>query len=183
MIGNIKIDKSLAESMRKFQKQQEKEAVVSAPLRPIDLALPSCYIFDLDRTLAIKSPNRGIFEFEKSLDDTPVIAIQCLIQLLHFGISMDESGDTTEIIILTGREEKFRDVVEKWLEKHNILFDQLLMRGTGDHRPADITKEDLYVYNIAYKYNVIFALEDDKKVVDMWRRLGIYCLVADISRE
>ena len=47
------------------------------------------------------------------------------------------------------------------------------MRKENDHRPDNIVKREIYQNNIEGVYNVLFVLEDRKKVIDMYRDLGI----------
>lgn len=177
MLTHIKIDKGIADAMRKMQKAQEKVEDAKEemkPLLPVDPKLPTIILSDVDRTLATRHKGRGIFEFEKALDDEPVEATVSLLK------GLADLGNS--IFLITGRESKYRDVTEAWLNKHRIERDQLLMRQTGDFSKADIMKENLFVQNIAHKFNVLFVLEDDPIAIKMFRRMGLYVLCADISR-
>lgn len=177
MLGRVKINNAIVNQMAKKVKEQEKKAEVAdtiAPFREVDKELPNAIVMDIDRTLAIRNPYRGIFEFDKALDDDIVGAIQWLNKATGMG--------ATQMILITGREEKFRSVCEAWIKKHGLACDKLLMRQTGDFRKADITKEELWVAHIAHKYNVIFWLDDDPTIKKMCQRLGIYFLLSDNSR-
>lgn len=136
-----------------------------------DPFLPSSIIVDIDGTLALRC-NRGIFEFEKSIDDTVSEPIKEIVNGIY-------DHRTSRVIILTGREECWREVTVKWLEKNKISYDVLLMRVLGDRRPSSVTKEDIWVTKIRGKYNVLFCLEDMITVTDMWRSHGLYVLHVD----
>lgn len=84
-----------------------------------------------------------------------------------------------KIIFLTARSgsEETRKVTVEWLANHvsGIPY-ELIMRDEGDYRPDYITKQELYTMKVAPYYNVLFAVDDKKAVVDMWRDLGITAL-------
>jgi hypothetical protein len=82
-----------------------------------------------------------------------------------------------KLILVTGREEKYRQFTEKWLHKNNVNhYILLLMRKTGDFRKDFIIKKELYEKYIKGKYEVLFVLEDRDQVVKMWRDEGLTCL-------
>ncbi len=85
-----------------------------------------------------------------------------------------------EILLLTGREEKFREVTENWLEEKGIGYSKLFMRDTKDFRADDVIKEEIFKKHIEPTYNVFLCIDDRNRVVNMWRRLGLVCFqVAD----
>jgi hypothetical protein len=47
-----------------------------------------------------------------------------------------------DIVWLTGRPEYLRRVTERWLRRQHLPVDRLLMRPTGDHRPAKLFKAE-----------------------------------------
>lgn len=125
-------------------------------------------IFDLDGTLSEKS-GRETFDFASAHNDLPVEPIIKLALALH------EVG--WKIIVVTGREEKFRKISESWLSAHLGSFESLFMRSNGDYRPDEIVKHEIYVKEIKNVYNVQFVIDDRNRVVKMWREiLGLTCL-------
>ena len=53
------------------------------------------------------------------------------------------------------------------------------MTKDGDQRPSPVVKTEHYTNSIEGKYQIMFVLEDRKKNVDEWRRLGLTCLQND----
>jgi hypothetical protein len=53
------------------------------------------------------------------------------------------------------------------------------MRPAGDYTADDVMKEGWLACRILPHYRVLFALDDRKRVADMWRRNGITCLHCD----
>lgn len=80
------------------------------------------------------------------------------------------------MIIVSGRSEAHRKVTEAWLKKHNIRYDALHMRPEKDRRPDTEVKLEIYQQKIKPQFDVVFAVDDRKCVVDMWRTEGLVCL-------
>jgi hypothetical protein len=81
------------------------------------------------------------------------------------------------ILLVSGREDKYRPQTERWLRKHGIAYEALLMRRTGDFRKDTLIKKELYESHIADRYTILFVLDDRDQVVAMWRKeLGLTCL-------
>jgi hypothetical protein len=83
------------------------------------------------------------------------------------------------LMYITGRPEKYRSLTVDWLSDVADLHadeDNLFMRKDGDFRPDYVVKEELYRQHIEGKYTALFAIDDRKRVVVMWRSLGLVCL-------
>ena len=129
--------------------------------------LPHCIICDIDGTLALIN-GRNVF------DDT-----KCHTDMVNYNVLsiLEKYDDTHSIILMSGRQEKAREVTEIWLKTHFIPFDELHMRETGDNRKDAIVKKELYERYIKDTYFVDFWLDDRNQVVDMVRKeLGLLCL-------
>ena len=96
--------------------------------------------------------------------DTPVPAIVELVNAIRSDYA---------VLITTGRGEALRWPMMLWLNKHEIRFDHIFMRGRNDHRPDQEVKRDLYVNEIARIYDVQFVIDDRPSVCDMWREIGL----------
>lgn len=142
-----------------------------------DTTLPQCIICDLDGTVAINQ-DRGWYDYEKVKYDTFDPRIKYLLERAI--------NDGVYIIFLTGREAIpiCKEATYKWIEdnmgspivKKMSGFDktyEILMREEKDHRPDNIVKKEIYKNNIEGVYNVLFVLEDRKKVIDMYREMGL----------
>lgn len=82
---------------------------------------------------------------------------------------------THEILLVTTRPEKYRNLTEKWLKKNAVEYDQLYMRDNYEISNVD-TKQEIFDVFIKGKYSVEFVLEDRKGATEMWRRNGLICL-------
>lgn len=134
-----------------------------------DRMLPTAVICDIDGTLAIKHPDRDIYDGSKAHMD---IVIKPTLFILA------NIKKNTKIIFLSGRDSKHRDVTEKWL-LDNVSPDredfELIMRKENDNRRDDIIKKELYRSEIEPRYNVLFVFDDRPQVLRMWQNeLGLF---------
>lgn len=131
---------------------------------------PRVVICDLDGTLSLfeKEDKSSIYY------RNPYDASTCDKDLLNKAVKyvLDACDN---VILLSGREEKYRHQTESFLDKHEISRVGLFMRSTGDFRKDSIVKEELYNNYVKNNYNVLFVLDDRDRVVKMWRDLGLTC--------
>jgi hypothetical protein len=80
------------------------------------------------------------------------------------------SANGYHILLLSGREEIFRDPTVRFLEKFVVPYQQLWMRKAKDYRQDAIIKREIFDFEISGKYNIEFVLDDRDQVVEMWRR-------------
>jgi predicted kinase len=77
-----------------------------------------------------------------------------------------------QVVAITGRMEEARPATQRWASQHGVVFDQLLMRTADDFRPAPIVKFDLWEAHLSRTARVVAALDDDARIVQMWRQCG-----------
>ncbi len=78
------------------------------------------------------------------------------------------------IIGLSGRYEEHRETTEAWWLSHvGFVPENFFMRPTGDHRPDDVVKAEIYDQHIADDYRVIGVIDDRPRVCRMWREKGL----------
>ena len=134
------------------------------------------YIFDLDGTIADNKHREHLIKQENpdwdayylaAGADTPIWPVRWLI---------DELCGRAVIKIWSGRGEVARDITVEWLGRHNVLYDQLLMRPSGDFTPDTELKERWYHEMAPAERNSLAGVfEDRNSVVKMWRGLGVAC--------
>ncbi|VXB85327.1 Polynucleotide kinase [Flavobacterium sp. 9AF] len=126
-----------------------------------DATLPKAIICDLDGTLALMS-GRNPFDASKCDEDVlnePVANV--LKNYKNLGYT---------IILLSGREDKYKEPTLRFLEKYAIEYDHLFMRKSKDSRKDSIIKTELFNEEIKDKFYIEFVLDDRNQVVDMWRK-------------
>ena len=129
--------------------------------------LPDVVLCDLDGTIALIG------------DRSPYDAAKCELDLVNEPVRSILQNSGKAIVFVSGREDKFKPQTLAWLAKHNITFDGLYMRQSGDSRKDSIVKREIYDEFILNKYNVAFVLDDRDQVVRVWRDLGLTCLQVD----
>lgn len=146
----------------------------------------SIVLFDIDGTLANTDhrlkfiyPEPGQKKrwdrfFAEAVHDLPIDHTWSLYQMYQ------EREWEIEMLIITGRPENYRGDTERWLERHGLDWDNLLMRPERDGRKDFIVKKELFenAYPGRTK-DVICAFEDRLHVAEMWRELGIPVLLCN----
>ena len=141
-------------------------------MRTYDANKRDCIIADIDSTLCVNLTGRPFYTDdwkEKLIYDTPLAGPISILRA-------QKMTGTCDILIVTGRKDEGRDQTEEWLKTYNVPYDRLFMRGQNDYTKGDVFKENILNNIILPKYNVLFALEDDNKCVQMYRRNGLICL-------
>jgi len=132
--------------------------------------LPHCIIVDIDGTLAHMDDRRGPYDDTKYHLDR----FDEVLGRLSFWWAQSENAD---VIVLSGRDDAYREATDKWLHANRFNFyEALYMRSAGDTRNDAIVKNELFEKHIAGRYNVDFILDDRDRVVNMWRAKGLKCL-------
>ena len=135
-------------------------------------------LFDIDGTLAnlngrekfLHQPTPDWKSFLAHMDqDIPNTPVVELYRLLY-------NSRQFELILVSGREERWRKLTETWLTWHQIPFDCLLMRANKDMRHDWQVKQDILKQLQAQGKEILFTVDDRQSVVDMWRANGITCL-------
>lgn len=133
---------------------------------PYDPSLPDAIIVDVDGTLAHNNTGRGFFDWKRVNEDT------CDEDITEVLIRMAKDN---KIIVLSARMDCCEAITRGWLCDNGVPCNKLIMRKTGDYRPDEVVKEEIYHNEIEGKYNVLFVMDDRNKVVKMWRSLGLKC--------
>jgi predicted kinase len=127
--------------------------------------LENCILVDIDGCLAIKSPERGYYDWHKVGKDQLNHEIADLVD------NYFERG--TKVFILSGRDGSCKSITNDWLLDNSVRFDALYMRDAGDMRKDEIIKKEIYEEHIKDKYNVKLIVDDRMQVVRMWHSLGL----------
>ena len=126
-----------------------------------DSTLPKAVICDLDGTLSLLN-GRDPYDASSADEDLLNVPVARVLQMAK--------AQGYKVILLSGREQLYREPTEHFLSKHQIAYDLLLMRTTNDYRKDNIIKKELFQQEIAGKYFIEFLLDDRNQVVDMWRK-------------
>lgn len=88
------------------------------------------------------------------------------------------------IVAITARPGKWRKLTMDWCLKHEVLFDELLMRPDDSYHPAPIIKVQLALERFPnIKDEVAFILDDREDVVLAFKELGVTALQVHGRKE
>jgi hypothetical protein len=133
-------------------------------------------VVDLDGTIADDSLRSHLAEakqwdayHEASANDTPYYDVKLLMRMI-------EQMRNIETIVLTGRTDNYRPLTVDWLIRNDIATDHLLMRPSGDFRPAHEVKWDLLIEFFKterrMRKEILMMLDNSRKDVETWRDKG-----------
>jgi HAD superfamily, subfamily IIIB (Acid phosphatase) len=136
----------------------------------------TCIIFDIDGTISnvdhrrqyVATRPRNWNAWNKNIkNDTPNEAVKFLYHAIQ------KAHPEVDILIVTGRSDDHRQVTIDWMKKYEFSYKNLYMRKEKDHRDDSIVKSEI-ADEIEKNYDILFVLEDRKRVVDMWAKRGIW---------
>jgi uncharacterized HAD superfamily protein len=137
----------------------------------------NCFVFDLDGTLCdvrhrrqyVATKPRNWDAWNKGLiNDVPNVAVQKVFQALRHG-----SDYNTDLIIVSGRSDDYKEQTVKWLCEHEIFYDKIYMRKYKDHRDDAVVKGEI-ADEIEKTHNILGVFDDRQRVVNMWVQRGIW---------
>lgn len=127
-----------------------------------NIELPKAVLVDIDGTLMNISPERGPFEWDKVILDTPNMPVVETVKALK--------AAGYKIVVMSGREDTAKEDTILSLTDATVEYDALFMRKAGDMRPDWQIKLELFNENLRNVYNIEFALDDRNQVVDFYRK-------------
>lgn len=134
------------------------------------------YVFDVDGTLMDINHRRHFVEDEKTRDfkaffnampfDTPRPEI--------FDIAHALNTPSNELIIVSGRNERHREITEIQLD--GLSYRQLILRPDNNYEPDYVFKQSVLDMLIESDLKPDLVFDDRPSVIEMWRKNGIACL-------
>lgn len=126
--------------------------------------LNNAIIVDIDGTLALNESGRDYYDLSLVLEDKPFLPVVEIVRMEYL--------NGTKIIILSGRDDSALEDTTTWLMAHDIPYDFIHMRVTGDRRKDAIIKREIYDEKIHGSFNIKYIIDDRPQVIRMWRELG-----------
>jgi len=133
-----------------------------------DPELPFVVVSDLDGTLTLGPKDRSPYEWHKVGNDDINLGVAHMLD----GVTLINHA---KLFIFSGRDEVCRPETEAWLEKNDIEYDELYMRGSehvderGNQVKDTLVKADMIEKYIVGKYNVLLWFDDRVAVANMLR--------------
>lgn len=87
---------------------------------------------------------------------------------------MEYKSKGHEIILLTARPEDYREMTEEWVAKHTDIDPlTIIMRNSGDKRPDNEVKQQMFEMYFKDKYPIETMIDDRPVVIRMWQEIGV----------
>lgn len=142
------------------------------------MSLRSHVLVDIDNVLASAWEREHLISeswdayHSASRADEPLSDIIDLVNAL--------ARDGFVVILLTGRNEKYRGITIGWLAQHGVELDDLIMRPDDDYRPAGEMKLAMalarFVDEQGMRDQVAFILDDSENVIKAFQGVGVPAL-------
>jgi hypothetical protein len=142
---------------------------------------PDKWILDADGTLFLRQPGgRGPFDWDRVSEDMPNMPVIRVVRALAY------AGES--FVVVSGRlnvcwkdtvymlyQHVFTQPSAAWNPEHLFMRDE-----ARQYMPDHELKRELLYQELIPRYNIVGAIDDRHKVVEMWRQEGIFCMqVAD----
>ena len=140
-------------------------------------------IFDVDGTLMDIEHRRhfvsnGNSDWKSFMDPEVMKGDKPNQPVVNIALAMQDWGH--EIVVVSARNERHRQVTEMQLRNAGIEFAHLFLRNDEDFRADDEFKKDVLDALIDADWKPDMVFDDRNRVVAMWRANGITCVqVAD----
>lgn len=80
------------------------------------------------------------------------------------------------IALVTARSDWIDEITLTWLHQHEVRWDLLIMRSSGDYRRSTAMKQHALEQLQTRNYDPVLAIEDDPRNVKMFESNGIPCI-------
>lgn len=136
------------------------------------------YVFDLDGTLSKHDPTGRVRFLLQTPKDWKAFHAAAEIEMINDLPRLDtiqmcnDLMERNDCVIITGRNEKYRDTTVRWCIKHHINYTHLLMRGLEDMRQDATIKRKMCA---PFLNEIVCVFEDRDQCVNMYRNLGLTC--------
>jgi len=162
----VSVQKKFIEEFEKLKKNFDfsthpKRSIGETIIAIQDAGLPKSILCDLDGTLALMH-DRNPYDATHCDEDDLNEPVASVLRNFH--------SQGYQILLISGREDRFEQPTIRFLEKHSITYHQLWMRKSKDFRKDAIIKKEIFDAEIAGKYYIEFVLDDRNQVVEMWRK-------------
>ena len=85
-------------------------------------------------------------------------------------------NDDYNIIVVSGRNEKHREITEKQLAFGKLSYSELIMRPDNNYEQDFVFKKTILDAFVEADMKPQFAVDDRPSVVQMWRENGVPCV-------
>lgn len=140
------------------------------------MAKKKCVVFDLDGTLCdVTHRLKYIQAFPKQRELFHSSCIDDGVNHRVFELYELFRKNGYSMVLLTCRPKKYEHLTKEWLESNGVKYDMLI--SSDKKELTDAKAKRFYKENVIEpEYEIAFAVDDRKSVIDMWREVGVTCL-------
>jgi HAD superfamily, subfamily IIIB (Acid phosphatase) len=153
----------------------------ATPLPTSQADKQAAVIFDIDGTLADSSHRFGMIAdwstaTNEQIEEYAALYVndEPIAPVVELARSMNTMG--YHCVMLTSRDITQYERTKQWLKDYGIPCHALYVRQSIDDRRPNPTYKEEQLAIIREKYRVVFAVDDEKRVADMYRLNGVMCL-------
>lgn len=144
-----------------------------------DRVFPEAVIFDVDGTLCdvrsvrqyVEAPP-GQVRFKADFRRFHAESIYCPANPAVLELACRAHAAEYSVLVVTGREESWRDLTSRWLKANGVPFEGLYTRGLGGYRPDHVVKAEIE-REISERYRARLAVDDRSDTAAVWLAAGI----------
>lgn len=133
-----------------------------------DESKPTCFLIDLDGTLAHMS-GRSAFEWIRVGEDSIDKSVKTIVNSI---------GYHSKVFICTGRDGVCLKETTDWLIENRVSYDHIFIRREKDQRPDWVVKEEIW-REISKDFYIAGLVDDRNQVVRRARALGLKVFQVD----
>ncbi len=134
-------------------------------------------LVDMDGTLVNVAPIRHLVAGQsKDFDAFHRASLDCLPIFPVVDRLVKASSGNSAVVVISGREARFRRLTEFWLAMWDIPSDELVMRANGDNRPGIQIKSEMFS-NLSRKFDIIEIIDDQDELLALWRDLEVSSVI------
>jgi FMN phosphatase YigB (HAD superfamily) len=77
-----------------------------------------------------------------------------------------------EILVVTARQEQWRELTTNWLDTNGIPYREIHMRASNDIRKDKLIKGEI-LDRLLVEYDIKHAFDDNPSIIELWQERGI----------
>lgn len=142
-----------------------------------EIKIRKAVLVDLDATLVdVKNIRHLVESRPRRFEDFHNSSIDCPPNFSVLDRIVWRKKNKFTIIVISGRNSKFRRLSEFWLAMWRVPCDELIMRGTKNGESDELLKIRMFNF-ISRSFQVVEVIDDQQHLIDMWKSKGIKSVI------
>jgi beta-phosphoglucomutase-like phosphatase (HAD superfamily) len=144
-----------------------------------DFPRPKAVIVDMDGTLCdVRSvrhfvePPPGVEGFKRNFHAFHSASLECPAHQPVIDLLDHCRGAGLKVLVVSAREARWGFLTALWLREHDIAYDEMLLRHSGDYR-SDVEVKQEIAKQLLERFQPVLAIDDRYEVIEVWHSYGI----------